>query len=520
MKGLARRLQIAAYMQLSVFNLYVEDFPEPGETLVHNTLSGAYVVLDREAAAVLEKCDRGSPLEEPERQLIDALELADPDMGVVVTSRADEERAYRAWLDGQRARPELSAIVAVNRACNFACTYCCQADVMDGSVMTPDMAHRTADWLAARALEIGAQRVNVTFIGGEPLLHPERIMTLARQLRARLQAHGADTSPGTSPGSASAPAPELAIGLITNGLFLDEDMVSRLLPYGLAFAQVTLDGDEHTHDRSRISKRGEATFGRIFANVMAASRRIRIGLNGNYQDDTIAGFAPLIRKLAAAGFGREHGFSFSPALAVLGAPADSGSGQCTWSRSDHGHGVALHDELVRHGYQPTRLHHIGPCSFHEHHMYVVDVDGTLFKCPGFLGHPAWAIGHVRGGLTERYRALLDLDTSSTCGDCAHRPSCGGGCIANALVRGSRPDAPYEPSLADLHCEFDYLEAAASHGMPREYLLATSASVEQALAAFPAPPVALPAPSPIDQHPAIPNGFPQRGRRSTALHITS
>lgn len=512
MRGLARRVQIAAYMQLSVFNLYVEHFPEPGETLVHNTLSGAYVVLDHEAAAVLQKCDRGLPLEEPERHLIHALELTDPDMGMVVTSRADEERTYRAWLDGQRARPELSAIVAVNRACNFACTYCCQSDVMDGSVMTPDMAHRTADWLAARAIEIGAERVHITFVGGEPLLHPERIMTLVAQLRARLQAHGAGTASGT--------APELAIGLITNGLFLDDDMVSRLLPYGLVFAQVTLDGDEHTHDRSRISKRGEATFPRIFANVMAASRRIRIGLNGNYQDDTIAGFAPLIRKLATAGFGPEHGFSFSPALAVLGAPADSGSGQCTWSRSDHGYGVALHDELVGHGYQPARLHHIGPCSFHEHHMYVVDLDGTIFKCPGFLGHPEWAIGHVGDGLTGRYHELLALDTSSTCGDCAHRPSCGGGCIANALVRGSRPGAPYEPSLVDLHCEFDYLEATAAHGMPREYLLATSASVEQALAAFPTPPVALPAPPSIDQHPATPNGIPQRGRRSAALHITA
>jgi uncharacterized protein len=497
-------------MQLSMFNLYVEDVPERGEILVHNTLSGAYVVLDREAAAALDRCGRGLALDEADRRLIDELELADPDMGMLVASRADEERAYHDWLASQQAQPDLTAMVAINRACNFACSYCCQSDVLDGSVMAPSMARQAADWLAARALEIGARRVHVTFVGGEPLLHPERIIALASALRARLQAPGVDT--------AVADAPALTIGLITNGLFLDDDMVARLVPYGLSVAQVTLDGDEHTHDRSRVSKRGEPTFARIFDNVMAASRRIRITLNGNYQRDTIAGFAPLVRKLAGAGFGREHGITFSPALAILGAPADSGSGQCTWSRSEHAYGVALHDELVRHGYRPPRLHSIGPCAFHDHHMYVVDIDGAIFKCPGFLGQPAWAIGHVRDGLTARYRELLALDTSSTCGGCAHRPSCGGGCIANALVRGSQPGAAYDPALADLHCEREYLDAAATHGMPREYLLATSASVEQALAAFPAPPVALPAP-PNVLAPALPKDPPRRGRRSAALRIT-
>ena len=41
------------------------------------------------------------------------------------------------------------------------------------------MCSQTADWLAARALAIGARRVHITFVGGEPLLHPERMIALA-----------------------------------------------------------------------------------------------------------------------------------------------------------------------------------------------------------------------------------------------------------------------------------------------------------------------------------------------------
>jgi uncharacterized protein len=503
-------------MQLSVFNLYVEDFPDPGEVLVHNTLSGAYVALPRDVISALETCAGDAPLEGPERARNETLEtpalaetlaeLADPDIGMVVASREAEERAYRDWLDGQRALPDMRAMVAVNRACNFACSYCCQAEVMDGSVMTPAVADASADWLAARAVEVGAQRLHVTFVGGEPLLHPDRIVALASRLRASLDQHGVGPHIG------------LTIGLITNGLFLDENMVRRLEPHGLTVAQVTLDGDEHTHSRSRISKRGEATFARIFANVIAASRRIRIALNGNYQPDTIAGFAPLIRNLAAADFGREHSISFTPALAFLSAPADGGSGQCTWSRSSHGYRVALQDELLRHGYHPLDLHVIGPCSFHQHHMYVVDVDGTLLKCPGFLGHAEWAIGHVARGLTERYGELLAVDTGSTCGGCAHRPNCAGGCIANALLHGGEPGLPYDSSLADHHCEIDYLQTAAAHGLTRAYLLSTAASVAGAMAAFPAPPVSLPTHGADGAPVSSPDGPPKRGRRSVALHV--
>ena len=37
-------------MRLSGFNLYVDDFPAAGSTLIHNTLSGAFTVIDRRAS--------------------------------------------------------------------------------------------------------------------------------------------------------------------------------------------------------------------------------------------------------------------------------------------------------------------------------------------------------------------------------------------------------------------------------------------------------------------------------------
>lgn len=491
-----RGLHWARRMRLSAFNIYVDDFPHTGETLIHNTFSGAYVILEEGVVSALRKRERGAPLGDAERVQIgrpadlaaDLAALADPDIGVVVASLEQEEREYRAWFEEQRSRAGMRAIVSINQACNFDCPYCCQADIMNGAVMKPAMVARTADWLAERALAIAAPSLHVTFVGGEPLLHPERIRALMERVHARLVPANVAVS----------------MGLITNGYFLDDALVISLLPLGLTDAQVTLDGDATTHARSRVARSGDDTFARIFANVIAASRHIRISINGNYQDDTIAGFGPLIRSLAEAALPAQSCLHFSPALEILGAPPGSGSGASTWSDSAHGYRVALHDEIVRHGYETHMLHAIGPCSFHDRHMYAIDAGGVLYKCPGFLGHPEWGIGHVVDGLNQRYEQMLAVDTGERCGDCSHRPSCAGGCLAGAFLRTGR--------MGEINCERDYFESVKAHALPRGYLLAVQGDPRQAMAGFPAPPVALPATTTTSRS--------GQGVRSPALRVLS
>ena len=62
-------------MRLSRFNLFVDGYPEPGSTLIHNTLSGAFTVLDSETIAALRKLDAGEELNDREREL-----ALDPDL--------------------------------------------------------------------------------------------------------------------------------------------------------------------------------------------------------------------------------------------------------------------------------------------------------------------------------------------------------------------------------------------------------------------------------------------------------
>src|SRR5262245_53653904 len=158
-------------MRLSAFNVYVADFPDPGLTLIYNTFSGGFVSVDAMTIAALRKADAGQRLDAAEAALVDP-ELLDEDVGVLVESRGAEERAYlehyRQWKDDPR---RLDCMVSTSLACNLDCTYCCQADVLNGKTLSVDLAAHTAAWIADRARDIGVAEIRLRFVGGEPLLH-------------------------------------------------------------------------------------------------------------------------------------------------------------------------------------------------------------------------------------------------------------------------------------------------------------------------------------------------------------
>jgi hypothetical protein len=108
-------------VRLSSFNLYVENYPEPGMTLVHNTLSGGFALIDDETLA-LWKADAGLSLTDRERELVGDKDLSDSDVGVVVESREVEEAEFQAWFERRRRHiSALEALSSINLACNFDC---------------------------------------------------------------------------------------------------------------------------------------------------------------------------------------------------------------------------------------------------------------------------------------------------------------------------------------------------------------------------------------------------------------
>lgn len=451
-------------VQLSAFNVYLPGFPESGETLVYNTFSGASVVLGDELLASL-RAGTGEP--DPD--------LLDPDVGVLVESRAAEEREFTRWIRSVKEDTRgMSALVCTSYACNLACTYCFQEAVMSGRTMSPATADSTVRFLTERLETVKPERLEVVFIGGEPLLHPHLVERIAAGLHAACRRAGVS----------------FGFQIVTNGTLLTPSLVDRLLPLGLEQVQITIDGDECSHGITRVDKKGKNSFLATWSAVLACAPKVKIALQGNYTEENLHGFLPLLERARKDGLDPERvpRIKFKPALDAFGTPADAGIEACTWSDARPEVQLALGDAVRAFGYTPHDHLDLGPCAIHQLHHYAIGAEGLLYKCPGFVGKAEWATGSVEDGVTPRHRQLTQLANTRECGDCTYRPACAGGCVAIPWVKAGRPDG--------LNCERRYFDQVATAIVKRNYFVDTL-DPEEARAAI----AALPGNVELPRHPA-------------------
>ncbi len=77
-----------------------------------------------------------------------------------------------------------------------------------------------------------------------------------------------------------------------------------------------------------------------------------------------------------------------------------------------------------------------------------------------------------------YERLLRATPQGSCDGCSHRPNCGGGCVAAEWLKTGKPEG--------VNCDKPYFERVKEEAVVRSFLIATSDSVPQAVAAFPPP----------------------------------
>ena len=441
-------------MQPSMFNLRVP-LDARDETFLMNTLTDAQLVVSNDVAALLDRAGRGefigTPVSNVEER--DALELL-REHGFLVENRAADRRALDTYLTSVKSSTdELNVTVLTTLQCNFACDYCFQGDHGDynkyADKMSPETTARVADWLDRELDAIRPTQFVLTFFGGEPLLNLPAMYLLAERAWQATQARGV----------------ALYINIITNGLLLTEEVVDRLLPYGLNGIKVTLDGDHDTHNRMRPLRGGQGTFDRIVENVRRVAGRCRISIGGNFDESSVDSYPALLEFLKAQDFGDKLvKVNFKPIIRETAPPAPKGmiplipvgasnkplNGTCMTS-AGAGHGSTcdncdalddqmsfLREETKRHGFPTHDGVHNGPCHVHMEHAHTIGPDGSLYACPGFTGQLATSTGHIddrKDAMRESAREQFErLSPWKECGDCAYMPVCAGGCVANSFTQ--------------------------------------------------------------------------------------
>ena len=461
-------------MQPSMFNVQVP-VRDSDEVFLMNTLSDAQLLVSSDVARLLDRIGGGDTrFSLDERQTLDAL----VENGFIVESREQERRSLDEYFANLREDTEqMKVTVLTTLQCNFACDYCFQGDHGDynkfAAKMSLETARTVAQWIEQRLDEVKPGKLHFTLFGGEPLLNLPVAYYLAERTHALCEERGIPQS----------------VSIITNGLLLTEEVVDRLLPFGLRGVKITLDGDRDTHNRMRPLRGRQGTFDRIIENVRRVASKVDITIGGNFDESSWDSYPALLQFLKEQEFAhRIVKMNFKPVikapepevpkgmipLVVVGtnnkalagtcmtsAGAGAGASRASSGPCDSCHFVDekmsfLREETRKAGFYTLDGVHMGPCEIHRRHAYTIGPEGSLYACPGFTGDGSESTGHIDGRADDRRQTAAERferlsPHKDECGDCSFIPVCGGGCSMAAHTE-----------LGDMHqpsCHRGAMEAA-------------------------------------------------------------
>jgi uncharacterized protein len=337
--------------------------------------------------------------------------------------------------------PKIRALsLAIAQKCNLGCAYCY---AQQGEFGAPAKNMSLADAIRAVELLVGeaepGERLNLAFLGGEPLVNRLTLQAAARRARELGEARGATVN----------------YSITTNGTLLTEDDARFFEEFGFAVT-ISLDGPKEIHDALRPYKGGGGSFDatmRRAAPLLRLQRKMQVSARVTVTPMNLS-LRRTLDTFVGAGF---HSVGFSPMLSspggqgelqsddlelMLGEMIDCGREYERRSRLGERYPFANMVNAMREIHRGT--HRPYPCGAGAGYLGV-SADGELSACHRFVGDEDGAMGSLADGVDRtrqaRWLAERHVHRQEPCRSCWARYLCGGGCHHEVLRRG-RPACDY------------------------------------------------------------------------------
>lgn len=401
---------------------------DPGRVLLFSTRSFAKLLVPRALIAAL---DEGTLTDKEQETLARN--------GFLVPDDTDETLEMLSVIDQVNERGKrASLMVVMNLDCNLACTYCYEGGQRGSHYMSSQTVEMLASFAEEEYLARGKDLL-IDYYGGEPLLSSGQISQISCKLKNLAERNHRSYE----------------FTLVTNGTLLSRSVVSGLVPLGLKSARITLDGPRENHDSYRPFVGGQGSFDAIIENLLEVCDLIKVGIAGNYTKENYHSFPRLLDTLVDKGLtpDRISHVMFSPVTETLGrhlSPEFSEGCVSTEEPWILEASVFLRGEILRRGFFTPK---VSPtiCMIELRDNLVVNYDGTLYKCPAFIGCQGLEAGHLKDGIIPYGRShKLGAWKKDECRHCAYLPLCFGGCRFLELLRTG--------AIEGVECRRSYFDA--------------------------------------------------------------
>lgn len=143
----------------------------------------------------------------------------------------------------------LHLLILPTEQCNFRCVYCYED--YDSGKMQPALVEGIKH-LIDRRID-GLTHISLSWFGGEPLIAKDIVFDISEHVERRCREKGVTHIRGV---------------VTTNGYLLTPGTMERLAKSNQKYFQVTLDGLDETHDRTRPMMSGKGSFDKLWGNLL------------------------------------------------------------------------------------------------------------------------------------------------------------------------------------------------------------------------------------------------------------
>lgn len=388
----------------SLFNVFV---PAKKGYALYNTMSSSVLFCDEELKHVLESND----LSTLQPEYVTALKK----VGCIVED-TDEHSMFQYRYDSKAFdTKKTQCIVITTYKCNLACPYCYEGKgEVYSKEMDFEMAEKVMKAMQNRILQSHSRFFTLILFGGEPLLNTEVGLTIAERMGAWCGNQGVG----------------MRTFMVTNGTLLTPEMASAL--QGVVNAvQITLDGSQPFHDKTRVYKNGRGTYNEVVNGIRAALEAgMDVSLRIQIHKDNCSSLDRL--------FGDIQSILRSGRVNVNIAPLSQYSGLCSHFSSH------FLDREEQEKVLPALLHYspnlqpapnLLPCVAFTNN-WIFDGAGNIYKCITTVGEKRVGYLTDKGSVWEP--ELYDFMGRSPlkvqgCSTCPYLPLCGGGCPREAFL---------------------------------------------------------------------------------------
>ena len=385
----------------SKYNIFINEDDE--HVLLFNTRTGALVRLDS---------TRKHQIKEPSEIRDDFLSFL-LKQGFLVEDDIDELELISNTHESARNNIDMfSATIELTEACNFKCLYCYQTH--SARHMQNHVLNKVMNYLSRKIKNV--KHLHINWFGGEPLIQFKVLKRISQQLQAEANIHGCSFSQY----------------ITTNGYLITPSIAKELSAIGIKNVQITLDGDEVSHNHLRVHRSGKGTYQRVLSAcrfVVEAGMEllVRINLNrwnlqhipGLLADIISKGISPVnttIHVTRVVDHGNLNG-------AISSAIFSTEEFAREW--------INILKVIVEYGFNLPSLDPIAyNCPFDLKQTVMIGSDGSIRHCSSSnqpIAYLADTGEEVK--LMDRYRTVKERRPVDDlqCKECLYLPICMGGC---------------------------------------------------------------------------------------------